>query len=82
MHKGEPQVSRYTDARVSQDCKFQMLSLYIKILNQLALQSVAAALRMLEAESEMQPTFQEELFCSLVAIRRFLGINLLATPME
>ena len=58
-----------------------ILHLYIIILTQLALQSVAAALRMLEAESEVQPTFQEELFCSLVAIRRFLGINLLATSI-
>ena len=65
MHKGEPEVIKKWKWKVSN----------LTLVFQLALQSVAAALRMLEDESEVQPTFQEDLFCKLIAIRRLQDIR-------
>ena len=67
MHKGEPEVIK--------KWKWKRFPTWL-LFSQLALKSAAAALRMLEDESEVQPTFQEDLFCKLIAIRRLQGICL------
>ena len=66
MHKGEPEVIK--------KWKWKRFPTWL-LFSQLALKSAAAALRMLEDESEVQPTFQEDLFCKLIAIRRLQDIR-------